>query len=237
MQPMMRLALPAGAFLLFACADPTAVRTVASASAVEAKAPPKPTFITVTSTVYDRDGSGALVATRADDHDVVGSANYTEANGVTSHISLDAGGWQMLLANQTARTIHLAVADPGFPVPDGYYYDKVEVYARCADANDVAQSLLSMAGGDSNANCTFGLDFAYARTKYKLVMGPQYPGTGRALVQCTSAPGVACSAWTVTSAPSVSNAGVANLFRFANNGSLVSAGTFHNSYSISLTSH
>ena len=221
-------------FLLAACAEPTA-SPVAASRAAAAKSPPKPTFQLVTTTVYDRDAGGNVLSTRADDHDVSGFAVYTESGGVTSHMASDGSMWQLLLANQQARRIHLAVAETGFPAPDGYYYDKVEVYARCLDASGAVTSLLSMSGGDSNANCTFGLDFAYNNTKYKLVMGQQYGGTGRAVVACTSTAGAACSSWTIVPDANAANAGVAALFRFASNGSLIAVGMYHNSYSLGIT--
>jgi hypothetical protein len=225
--------------LAVACGEPTSpsaappvARPVAAPAAGRT---PAPTYRLATSTLYDRDASGALLATRGDDA-VAGFATYAETGGVTSHVNTGGnGGWQLYLGSQKVRTIHLAVTDAGFPVPEGNYYQDVEVYAACFTATGAAVPLLAMRGGDANANCTFGLDVTYGRTKYKLVMGFQYGGTGRALVRCASTLGDPCTSWTIVPAPDVANAGVANLYRYDSRGALVAAGTYHNSYAVGLS--
>ena len=89
-----------------------------------------------------------------------------------------------------------------------------------------------MTVGSTNGNCSFGVDFSASGSKYKLVMSPRFAGTGRALVSCMQALSGACTRWTIEPNTNVANAGVANLFRFANNGSLVLVGVYRNSYSV-----
>src|SRR5205085_5434295 len=110
--------------------------------------------------------------TRSDDYNGAGQATYTTIGKLTSVITA-TGAWQLYLGSQTARTIYLVLQSQGIPVPDGKYSADVEVYSGCFDQSDTQVSILSMAAGASNGNCGFGLDFSYARTKYKLAMGPK----------------------------------------------------------------
>ena len=192
-----------------------------------------PTVTNVTSTVYDVDGSGGSLLTRSDDFNGSGFATYTAVNKVSSQITSD-GAWQLYLGSQTARQIYLVLAGQGMPLPDGYYSSSVEVYTRCFDQNDAATSMLSMAAGASNRNCSFGIDFSVGRTKYKLVMGPTAAGTGRANVTCVAAAGGSCSRWTIVPNADLASAGVANLYHYGSRGSLVLDGVYHNSYSVSV---
>ena len=118
------------------------------------------------------------------------------------------------------------------PFPDGYYSSNVEAYSQCFDENDIQVNILAMAAGASNGNCSFGMDFSTGGTKYKLVMSPKFSGTGRASVTCNAAAGGSCTSWTIVPNAGVANASVANLYRFAKNGSLVLYGVYNNSYSV-----
>lgn len=170
--------------------------------------------------------------TRSDDYNGTGFATYTASSKITSQIG-STGGWQLYIGNQSARTLYFILASQGIAAPDGYYSASVEVYSQCFDAIGAAVSLLGMTAGSSNGNCSFGKDFSYARTKYKLVMSHKYSGTGRALVTCNAATAGSYTNWTISMNPNVPDAGVATLFRFANNGDLIFVGNYRDSYAIS----
>jgi hypothetical protein len=195
-------------------------------------AKPGPLFISVTSTLYDRDAGGNLLMTRSDDNPGPGFGTYTEVNRISSHIVIETGAWQMFIGNQTERTAYLALQSNGIPLPDGYYSANVEIYSQCFDASNNAIGILSMTVGQSNGNCSFGMDFAVGRTKYKLAMVPTMPGTGRALVTCNAPASGPCNDWTIVPNPDAANAGVANLYHYTNNGGLVLDGVYSNSYSV-----
>ena len=231
--------------ILAACGDPGIALhpAVDAGSALATKTPP-PTSVPVTSTIDDHDGSGNPLLMGSDDFNASGFATYTSTSGhgtsLTSRLTTN-GGWQLLLNGQTARTIHLILASQGISgIPDGYYSNSVEVFARCFDANNVQVSLLQMTAGASNGNCTFGVDFGIGRTIYKLALGPDFDAaapTGRALVTCTSSANGECASWTVEPNP-------ATMTTFAlTNGQFVSApaanlyagsagfqGSYHNSF-------
>jgi hypothetical protein len=219
--------------LVTACADQsTAPAPIRAVSASAAKAPPPPPSPNVTSTLYDTDALGNPLLTRSDDFNGTGFASYAAINKMTSHIGSD-GGWQLYIGNQTARTVFLVLSSQGIAAPDGYYSNSVEIYSKCFDQSNVQVSLLSMTAGQANGNCSFGQDFATAATKYKLVMGPMYPGTGTATVTCNAVIGSSCSSWTIVPNMSGANATVANLYHYAHNGSLVFDGVYHNTFSVS----
>ena len=234
--------------VLAACGDSTvSLRAAAAGSASAAKGgPPAPVSINVTTTIFDQDASGNPVLMRSDDFNGAGLATYTSSSGhgssLTSWITT-GGGWQILLNAQTARTVYLVLGSQGMPnIPDGYYYDYIEVFTRCFDQSNTKVSLLDMTAGASNGNCTFGLDFGIGRTKYRLALGPDFDAaapTGRALVTCTSAANGACTSWTIATNPST-----ASTFTLTN-GQVVSApaaslyvlstpptykGSYHNSF-------
>ena len=246
--------LVSASVLLAACSDQSATPTslVAGPSAAAAKTPT--TTINVTTTVYDVDASGNLLLTRSDDYNGAGFATYTSVighggNAITSWITLN-GGWQILLNNQTTRTLYLVLASQGMTgIPDGRYSASMEAYSRCFDANNTHVSLLDMAVGTSNGNCTFGMDFSSGATKYKLALGPDYDAaspTGRTTVTCNAAANGRCTSWTIVPNAStartftltngeVVSAPVANLYRFDSRGALVFVGSYHNSFSVSAT--
>ena len=226
----------AASMTLASCGDQAGTPTSPRAEAgtiVAAKAPPPPTTVNVTSTLYDMDASGATVLTRSDDFNEAASASYTGINNISSHIGT-TGNWQLYLGSQSARTIRLTLGSQGIPVPDGNYSSNVEVYTGCFDANTLPVSMLAMTAGTVNGNCSFGVDFSSGRTKYKLVMSPKYAGTGRAVVTCTSVAGANCASWTIATDTTIANARVANLYHYANSGALVLDGVYHNSFSVSV---
>jgi hypothetical protein len=217
-----------------------------------AKAPPPPPDISVTTTIFDTDASGNPLLLRSDDYNGTGFATYVSSSGhgssLTSHINPD-GGWQLLLNNQTVRTLALVLASQGMTgIPDGNYWANVEAYARCYDASNTHVDIIGMAAGAWNGNCTFGLDFTAGSTKYKLTMGPDSDAdgvTGRALVTCTAASNGSCTNWTVVPNPATVttftltngqtvSAPVASLYAFTTRGFLFK-GSYHNSYSIAAT--
>lgn len=218
--------------LIAGCAEPSSGPTPRPASGLEASAakPPSNT-LSVTTTFYDADALGNLLLTRSDDKNGTGFATYTEAEGLTSHVASN-GAWMMYIGSQHARTLYLVLASQGIPAPDGNYWENVEVFSQCFDQNGADVGILAMTAGSSNGNCSFGLDFTSGRTKYQLVMRPNAPGTGRALVTCLTAANGSCTSWTIVSNPNADNAGVANLYTFNNRGQLVFYGTYHNSYRI-----
>ncbi len=230
-------AVLAASLILAACGDqtttPTSVRVAPGTILESRSSPPPPPTPNVTSILYDADASGAALLTRSDDFNGSTSATYTAVNNITSHIGAD-GGWQLYLGSQSARTVRLTLASQGIPVPDGSYSSNVEVYTGCYNAANAQVSLLTMAVGAVNGNCSFGVDFSSGQTKHKLVMSPNWTGTGRAMVTCNSAAGTSCTNWTIAVNTGVANAGVANLFHYAKNGSLVLDGVYHNSYSVNV---
>jgi hypothetical protein len=236
-----------------ACGDSSVSPHPARAgAALAAKGPSGSPSIYVTSTIFDQDASGNQWLMRSDDFNGSGFATYTSnsthGGSLTSWITT-TGGWQLLLDSQTTRTIYLVLASQGMTgIPDGDYSANVEVYTRCFDANGNKVTIVGLAGGASNNNCTFGMDFSTGGNKYKLALGPDYDAaapTGRATVTCTAASNGSCTSWTVAPNPSttstftltngqVVSAPAANLYVFAHNG-LTFKGSYHNSFAISLT--
>jgi hypothetical protein len=214
-----------------ACADQTSTPTSPRLSPTAASRTAAPTLVPVTTTMYDADAAGNLLPTRSDDFNGAGFATYATLGKLTSHVT-SGGGWQLYLGSQTARTIYLALASQGIPIPDGKYSADVEVYSGCFDQNNAQVSFLGMTTGASNGNCSFGLDVTSARTKYKLAMGPKDAGTGRATVTCNTAANGNCTSWTIVPNPTSANAGVANLYHYSNSGALILDGARHNSYSV-----
>lgn len=208
--------------------------------------------IKVTSIVHDEDTATPpnQWLLRSDDYNGSFQATYTDTankagtGGVTTHITLSGGSWQMYLGNQSLRTIWLTLSrptpgSPPAPAPDGYYSANVEVYSTCFDTNNNQTGFLVIPPGMANNRCDLGLDFSYGGTKYKLVMSPAISGTGWATVSCNAGDSTgACNSWTIspnTLAGSGNVPTVANLYRFANNGSLVYIGQYYNTYRIDVT--
>lgn len=224
--------------LVAACGEPNGAPTALRPSPATAqRATTSSLTIPVTTIVYDADAAGNPLITRSDDYNGTGSATYAalpsvrSTKNITSVVHSD-GGWQLYLGNQTSRTLYLVLASQGIPAPDGQYSASVEAYSQCFDQNDLPVGILVMTAGASNTNCSFGVDFSYGATKYKLVMSPKFPGTGRATVTCNAAANGSCTNWTIVPSDAVDNAGVANLYHYGKNGSLVFDGIYHNSVAI-----
>lgn len=205
-----------------------------------------PTFINVTTVVhaYDADctTTGNLLLTRGDS---LPCATYTasgKVKGVASRMNTSGGGWQLYLGNQSARTIWLTLASQGAPVPDGFYYDSVEVFSTCYTVDSsgslVATGLVAIAPGTSNNMCNFGADFATGGIQYQLRMGPEKPGTGWATVSCnTLPPATTCNSWTIAPNANAGNGNfptVANLYQSTKSG-MVAIGQYHNTYRVDVT--
>jgi hypothetical protein len=198
----------------------------------------------VTSTIFDADALGNLFDTRSDHYNGTGQATYvttgTSAKGYTSEIGVN-GAWRLFLGNQTLRTVYLVLGSQGVKsqtgatIPDGYYSTNLEMYSQCYDASGTQLTLPGMALGSENDNCSFGVDFGASGTVYKLVMGPQFAGTGRASVTCTAASASACTAWSIVPNTSAPNVGVAQLNYYTRSGALVPLASYHNSFRITVT--
>lgn len=204
-----------------ACGDqagmPTSLHpTAAAAAAKNPPPPPGPVDVNVTTTVYNADAFGALV-TQSDDTTGRGYATYSPIGGVhgslTSVVSAD-GAWQLFIGNQTARTLHLMLADAGLAFANSFYYSHVEVASRCYDESGNTRNIQLLGQGASYDNCGLILDFAPGTghsTTYKLAMGPQYAGTGIAMVTCNAVTGSYCTSWTIVPNDAAPNARVAIL--------------------------
>ena len=227
-----------------ACSDvtPPARHSIDRHEATSAKV--TASAIPVTSTIFDADALGGFGDTRSDDYNATAQASYvttgTNTRGYTSQIGVN-GAWRLFLGNQTVRTIYLRLGSQGMTsptgaiIPDGYYAANVEVYSQCYDANGTQVTLPSMALGSTNGNCSFGVDFGVSGTVYKLAMGPQFAGTGRATVTCTVGSAIACTAWSIVPNSNAPNAGVALLNYYTRNGTLTPLATYHNSFRVTAT--
>jgi hypothetical protein len=225
-----------------ACGDQTGTPTALSPSgqATASKAPPPgPVDVGVTTTVYDADATGALLLMRSDDYNGSGFATYSPSSGrgisgLTSHVSAD-GSWQLYIGNQTARKLHLMLADAGLSFANGYYSSSVEVASHCFDQTTGASlNIQLLAAGASYDNCSLIVDFDYntpRATTYKLAMGPNFANTGRAIVTCNAVTGLYCTNWTIEPNDAAANARVAILT--AGNGTTSLDGRFYtNSYRV-----
>ena len=225
-----------------ACADDTGVpmSPIRPAMASATVTSTGPVDVPVTTTIFDADTVGALLLTRSDDANGTGFATYSPISGVhsglTSHVD-SAGAWQLFIGGQTARTLHLMLADAGLPFANGYYSSSVEMASRCFDDAGNTLNIQRLAAGASYTNCSLILDFDYGtkkKTTYKLAMGTKFAGTGRAMVTCGAVTGDYCTSWTIAPNAAAPNAGVAILT--AGNGTTSLDGKFYtNSYRVAAT--
>jgi hypothetical protein len=199
--------------------------------------------LNATTTMFDADAFGASLYTRSDDYPLGASgqtsATYTTTGGANSIIAA-GDGWQLLLANQTLRTVCLTLASQGVHdgttvIPDGCYYQSMEVGSRCWNASGSIVAWVSIPAGTSQNTCSLIVDFTYGKTKYKLAMGPTFAGSGSASVACNSAGTNGCTSWTIAPNTAAANPTVANLYTYSRNGSLVLLGTYHNTYRVNVT--
>lgn len=145
-------------------------------------AAPPPTTIDVTTIVhaYDADcttTTGNQLLTRGDSLPCATYKASGKVKGVASRMNTSGGGWQLYLGNQSARTIWLTLASQGAPVPDGFYWDSVEVFSTCYTVDStgslVATGLVTIAPGTSNNMCNFGADFATGGIQKRLCQNLQ----------------------------------------------------------------
>lgn len=173
----------------------------------------------VTITVYDTDASGAPTHIGSDDYNGNGYAVYNYLKDPNTTTDVWAGTNMFLdLYDQSTRTLFINADDPlpgspSGPVP-GKYWQNIELYAVCYDANQNLIPLQSIT--TSNGNCRVGVDFNSGGVKYKLDMGPVQPApgpaTGWAYIQCNSVSAGKCANWTVTPNLNGPNPRVANLY-------------------------
>ena len=221
-----------------ACGDQSSTSVFPRSSASspsEAKAPPSgPVNVNVTTTLYDADALGNPLLTRSDDYNGAGFATYAPIGGVhgglSSHVD---GAWQLYIGNQTARTLHLMLADAGLPFADGYYYSSVEMASRCFTASGDTLNIQLLAAGASYTNCSLILDFDAGKPvkTYKLAMGPLFANTGRASVTCDAVTGSYCTSWTIVPNDAAPNPRVAILTAGAGTTSL-DGKSYTNSYRV-----
>ncbi len=223
-----KILVAASTLMLPACGDFTTAPTLTSQAA---RSPS--TSVNVTTTVHDNDTLGNSLLTRSDDRSGAGRASYSAASAGVSSVIGSTGAWQLYLGSQKVRTLYLVLGSQGIAVPDGYYFNSVEAFSRCYAADNTTElSFLSMTASQQYTNCSFGVDFKYGQTKYKLAMGPRFSPSGHAVVTCTRALNGGCLSWTIR--PSANDADAANLYTYSNNGSLVFRGVYRNTYSIAI---
>jgi len=232
-----------------------AMTVIAVPFAFAAKPVPPPDPINVTTIFHDEDASLNQFLMRSDDYNGTFQASYNDPGNFKSTTSLTNSGWGLSLYMQTLRRVWLTLSrpvgtSPTAPAPDGYYSAYVEIYSRCYDANNqqLTTSNVAMQAGTANTRCDFGLDFGSSGVKYKFVMGPQFAGTGWAMVTCNAVDAMgACNNWTISPNPSTGFGNVptvANLYRFNNKGAINLGsrninfdyiGQYYNTFSIVVT--
>lgn len=207
------------------------------------------TSINVTTVIYDYDTASPQnkLLTRSDDfYNEYQQATYTTIssgkNQSMTSLVFSNSIWQLYIGNQTVRKVYVTLSQPvpgaapaTQPAPDGLYYANVEVYSRCFDSNNTEIGFQAIPPGTANSRCAFGIDFASGSTKYKLVMGPTWQGTGLATVTCNGGRGATCTDWTIVPNTTASNAKVATLFYFGKSGNLVPIGQYYNTYRVHVT--
>ena len=195
----------------------------------------------VTITVYDTDANGAATHIGSDDYNGNGNAVYNSLvdPGTATNI-FQATKLFLDLWGQSNRTLYINADDPlpgspAGPAP-GKYWQNVEFYAGCYDANKNLIPLQSVT--TSSGNCRVGVDFTSNGAKYKFDMGPVQaapgPATGFAYVQCNVVSAGSCVNWTVTPSLNGPNPRVANLYLFGTKG-LVFLHQYYDSYRIGVT--
>jgi hypothetical protein len=213
-------------------------------SALMAQAGKAPANLNATTTIFDNDSAGAPLLSRSDGA-LSGQtkAAYASANNVSSVI-LSSDGWQLLLANQSLRTVWLTLGSQGVHdgttvIPDAYYWESVELGSRCWDAAGKVIAFTAIQPGTAQTNCSLIVDFKYGSTGYKLAMGPTWANTGFVLVTCNAAANNACKSWTIVPSTTSANATVANLYRTSVTGNPHSGPTFlapyHNTFRVDVT--
>ena len=202
---------------MFVASSTAVLGAVLVSGTVEAKLAPGSFNVTIT--VYDTDASSAPTHIASDDYNGQGYAVYNYLKDPNTTTDVYAGTNLFLdLYDQSTRTLYINADDPlpgspSGPAP-GKYWQNVEFYAGCYDAN---LNLIQLANlTTSSGNCRVGVDFTSGGVKYKLDMGPVQPAagpaTGWAYIQCNSVSAGECVNWTITPNLNGPNPKVANLY-------------------------
>lgn len=210
----------------------------------------------VTTIVHDSDTGGAQLLVRSDDYNGSGEATYSAALDPNVTTDLYDGEWWLNLYGQSTRTLYITPNDaingsqPAGP-PPGYYWQDVEVSARCYDQNLNLVQLQNIL--TSSGNCLRIIDFYFGGIKYKLAMGPSLaqtlgtqpnlsPATGLVTATCNSTNVVSgvtvCVNWTLTpnmSAGAGNPPTVADLFYYGKKGNLEYIGQYYDTFRIDFT--
>jgi hypothetical protein len=204
--------------------------------------------VSVTTTVHDYDASGVEFLMRSDDYSASGQATYGS--------SINGGEWDLILYNQSLRTLWITPNDPvgSQPAspPAGYYSQGVQSLSRCFDQNGNTVPLQNVI--TSSGNCKLGVNFNSGGTLYKLLMSPfpfsgagdgtpicpptGCPATGRVTVTCNKLSNSQCVSWTIAPNVSAANANIANLYWWSSkkkNSGWVFIGQYYNTFRIDVT--
>ena len=219
---------------------------------------PTSSSINVTTTVYDYDTGGVELLMRSDDYNGFRQATYTSSSSRNSSLtsSIASGEWQLILYNQSVRTLWITPNDPvgSQPAapPAGYYLQGVHSSSRCFDQNGNTVPLENVV--TSSGNCKLGVNFNSGGILYKLLMSPfpfsgpgdgtptcpstGCPATGFVSVTCNNASNGQCVSWTIVPNTSAPNANVANLYWYQSQGrtaTWVYIGQYYNTFRIDVT--
>jgi hypothetical protein len=205
----------------------------------------KTTSTNVTTVVHDYASDGTQLLMRSDDYDGSGQATY--GAGIFN------GEWDLILYNQSLRTLWITPNDPvgSQPVgpPPGYYSQGVQTSSRCFDQNGNTVPLQNIL--TSSGKCKLGINFNSGGTLYKLLMSPfpfsgsgdgtpicpstGCPATGVVSVTCNKVSSGQCVSWTIVPNTSAPNANVANLYSSGKRSTWVYIGQYYNTFRIDVT--
>jgi hypothetical protein len=217
------------------------------AAFVVASAKTTSTSVTTVTRDYASDGTTQLLM-RSDDYNGSGEASYGA--------SILNGEWDLILYNQSLRTLWITPNEPvnSQPVgpPAGYYWQGVQSSSRCFDQNGNIVPLENVL--TSSGNCKLGVNFNSGGTLYKLLMSPfpfsgsgdgtptcpsmGCPPTGFVSVTCNKVGSGQCVSWTIVPNTSAANANVANLYWYSSKGrraTWVFIGQYYNTFRIDVT--
>jgi hypothetical protein len=190
------------------------------------------TSYNVTSTISNGDGTNAFVL-QSDNQpgNPAADASYSvNDSGVRPFVMGGSPGslseWELDLTFQNVRTVFIDFSklSPAAPITSTNYI--ATLWSRCYDANGNYISLITIAPGTAQTNCSMRINFTTASgTTYSLVMAPAAelpsgsPATGRASVACNSdGTDGNCNSWTITPYAGGTNPGAADLVKHATNG-------------------
>ena len=212
----------------------------------------------VTTVAHDYASDGSQLLMRSDDYNGSGQASYTSFSSRNSSLSSSIvnGEWDLILYNQSLRTLWITPNDPVGSQPSGpppgYYSQGVQSSSRCFDQNGNTVPLQNVV--TSSGNCKLGVNFNSGGTLYKLLMSPfpfsgsgdgtptcppgGCPTTGVVTVMCNAVSNGQCVSWTITPNTSAPSANVANLYWYSSKGksaSWVFIGQYYNAFRIDVT--